>query len=311
MPDVISFGILVADLVAYPVIEFPSWGKLVLADNITLSTGGGASNTATDMCKLGVDAGIVGRVGNDGLGEFIVNRLTETGLDTTGIKCDPHVGTSSCIVLTHPDGERCFVYSHGANSCLKTDDLDFSKLDKCKVLHVGSAMVLPQIDGQPAADFMKEIKKHGVLTVVDTAWDDSGKWLELVGPYLPYTDFFVPSIDEAIMLSGKNEPAEIAKFFMNAGAKTIVIKLGDKGSYLRSETEEIFALPFKVNPVDCTGAGDAFVAGFITALVKGWPLSKAIKFANAVGALATTGIGATTGVRDFETTIKFMETSST
>lgn len=308
MPEVVSFGILVADLVAYPVEKLPEKGKLVLAQRMQLSTGGGAANTSVGLKKLGIDVALIGRVGADDLGDFIINKFNEAGLNTAGIKRDPETGTCSSMVLAHPDGERSFIYYHGANANLKAEDVDFSLLEGCKIFHVGYALILPSFDGRPAGELLKKIQQRGCLTVVDTAWDHEGKWMAALEPYLPYTDVFLPSLNEAQMLSGKEEPPEIAQFFLDAGVKIVGIKLGARGSYVRSQKEEIWAPPFKVNPIDTTGAGDAFVAGFIAALVKGWPLEQVARFANAVGALATTGLGATAGVRDMEATLRFMET---
>ncbi|MGI9860623.1 sugar kinase [Moorella naiadis] len=310
MPEVVSFGILVADLIAYPIKELPEKGKLVLAERMQLSTGGGAANTAVGLKKLGIDVAIIGRVGTDGLGDFVINKLNEAGLNTAGIKRDPDKGTCSCMVLVHPDGERSFIYYHGANTSLKAEDVDFSLLKGCKVFHVGYALFLPSFDGPPAGELLKKIQQRGCLTVVDTAWDNEGKWMTTLEPYLPYTDVFLPSLNEAQMLSGKEEPPEIAQFFLDCGVKVVGIKLGSQGSYVQSQEEKIWAPHFKVNPVDTTGAGDSFVAGFIAGLVKGWPLEQVARFANAVGALATTGLGATAGVKDMETTLRFMEKSS-
>jgi sugar/nucleoside kinase (ribokinase family) len=83
--------------------------------------------------------------------------------------------------------------------------------------------------------------------------------------------------------------------------------MGSKGSYVRAKNEEVYVPRYQVTPVDAVGAGDAFAAGFITGLLKGWDLEMTAKFANAVGALCVTAIGATTGVRSLEETLKFME----
>jgi sugar/nucleoside kinase (ribokinase family) len=309
MPEVVCFGQLVADLVAYPVQKCPERGGLELTSEMRLSTGGGASNVTFDLQRLGVEATIVGRVGNDSLGDFVVQKLQAAGISVSGIKRDQDRSTSSCIVLTHPDGERSFIYSHGANAHLGAADLDRTLLDDCKIFHVGSALVLPGFDGEQAGVLLKEVQQRGCLTVVDTAWDNEGKWMQLIAPYLPYTDYFLPSFNEARELSQTEEPAGMAQYFLERGVRQVGIKLGSQGSYLANSEISFELPPYRVTSLDSTGAGDAFVAGFIAALLRGWDLKRSGDFANAVGALATTGLGATAGVRDLATTLSFMESA--
>ncbi|KLU59072.1 putative sugar kinase YdjH [Peptococcaceae bacterium CEB3] len=309
MPQVMSFGILVADLLAFPVDKYPERGKLVLADEMHMSTGGGALNTALALKKLGFNSAVTGRVGRDGPGDYIVEALTTAGVDVQGIKRDKEAATSSCMVFAHRDGERSFIYSHGANARLMAKDVDFDVLEECEVFHVGYALVLPKVDGQAAAELLQQVKKRGCVTVVDTAWDHGGRWMESMAPYLPYTDIFLPSLNEAETLSKRADPREIAKYFLGYGVKTVGIKLGSRGSYVTDGKEEFLVPPFSAASVDGTGAGDSYVAGFIAATLKGWPLDKVATFANAVGALATTELGATAGVRDMGATLKFMETA--
>ena len=141
---------------------------------------------------------------------------------------------------------------------------------------------------------------------MDTAWDGRGRWLEVLAPVLPYADICVPSYEEARMITGESDPPAIARALMSAGVKTVGIKMGDKGCYVRSDDEEHFVPPFQVDPVDATGAGDAWVAGFLTGVVKGRSLRETARLANAVGGLSVTAMGATNGVRSLPETERFM-----
>jgi sugar/nucleoside kinase (ribokinase family) len=132
--------------------------------------------------------------------------------------------------------------------------------------------------------------------------------MQLIAPCLPYLDYFIPSLEEAEMISGKSNPEEIADSFLEAGVKTAVIKLGSKGCFIKNKAgDKYFIDSFKgIKAVDTTGAGDSFAAGFITGIVKGWDLYKCGKFANAVGAHCVMKVGATSGIKTIDEIQKFI-----
>lgn len=126
---------------------------------------------------------------------------------------------------------------------------------------------------------------------------------------LPYIDYFMPSIDEAVCISGKDQPDEIAEVFLSKGASNVIIKLGSKGSYFRSKNSggKIYD-SFSVEKVlDTTGAGDSFCSGFIAAYASGMEIDDCMEFANAVGAMSVMERGATTGTKSFDETIEFIK----
>jgi sugar/nucleoside kinase (ribokinase family) len=171
---------------------------------------------------------------------------------------------------------------------------------------VAGTFLMPSIDGQPTANVLKKAKELGVTTCLDTCWDATGKWMQVLKPCLPYIDYFVPSIAEAEMLTGKESPRDIASVLLDSGITTVALKMGENGSYIRNANGEITIPPFKVDAIDALGAGEAFVAGFLTGLVNGWDLERTGKFANAVGAFCVTELGATTGIKDQDTTEGFI-----
>jgi sugar/nucleoside kinase (ribokinase family) len=127
-----------------------------------------------------------------------------------------------------------------------------------------------------------------------------------VEPALPHLDFFLPSVAEARKISGEEEPSRIAAFALARGVKALGLKLGDEGCYLRSRDVEVTIPPFQVVAQDATGAGDSWVAGFLTGILHGWDLAEVGRFANAVGAMCVTRIGATTGIGTIAETQDFM-----
>lgn len=307
MADVVCVGILVADAVARPVDILPERGKLTLVDSIELHSGGCATNTGNALGKLGVDTAIIGKVGADGFGDFLVNTIEQFGVDTRGIVRDGNTSTSATLVMVSSDGERSFVHCLGANAQFCEDDIDFSIIEGTKIMHVAGAFLMPKFDGQPTANVLKKAKEMGITTSLDTAWDATGKWMETLEPALQYVDVFLPSYDEARELAKADDPEVIAKTFLDYGIKIVGLKMGSEGCYIRTADEEYRVPVYDVEAVDATGAGDSFVAGFLAGLIKGWPLEDVGRLANAVGALCVTKMGASTGILSWDETMEFMK----
>jgi sugar/nucleoside kinase (ribokinase family) len=310
MPDVICLGILVADVVGKPVDKWPERGKLDLIDRMELHAGGCAANTGGALAKIGIDVGVIGKVGNDGFGDFIVNALGCYGVECSGIVRDSESATSATMVMVHGDGERSFIHYLGANATLSETDVDLGMVKRSRILHVAGSFLMPGIDGEPTARILKDAHAAGVTTALDTAWDSRGKWMSLLHPCLEHVDYFLPSMEEARVLTGKDQPEEVAQVLLDAGVETVGLKMGEQGCYIRNSRVEITIPPFAINAIDANGAGDAFVAGFLTGLVKGWDLEKTGRFANAVGACCVMALGATTGIRSLEETLEFIESRS-
>jgi sugar/nucleoside kinase (ribokinase family) len=305
--SVICVGILVADVIAKPVEKLPERGKLDLVDKIELHTGGCAVNTGIALSKIGIKTGIIGKVGNDGFGGFLIDTLKKNKIDVSGIVKDKNINTSATAVMVHPDGERSFIHYLGANSEFSEKDIDLNIVKKYKIIHVAGTFLMPKFDGEPTARIFKKAKKMGLITSLDTCWDSKNRWMKLLEPVLQYVDIFLPSIEEAKRLTEKETPEEIAKILMDYGVKTVGLKMGEKGCYIRTKDVQLSIPAFKINPVDATGAGDSFVAGFLTGIIKGWDLEKTGRFANAVGAMCALAIGASQGVKSLKETFKFIQ----
>lgn len=310
---IICLGIMVADVVGRPLRTLPDPGRLVLVDEMELHTGGCAANTAIALARLGAPVEIIGKVGSDPFGDFVLRQLVEQGVGVRGVSRDSRAGTSATMVMVDPDGERRFVHYLGANAHLTLDDIDLNVIESAEILHVAGALVLPGLDGDPTAKLMQRARAAGVTTFLDVVWDDTGRWMELLGPCLPYTNYFIPNLAEAQALLGleMEEPENVARALLSHGVGTVVLKLGADGCLLMTNTGEAMHFPaFKMNVVDATGAGDAFAAGFIAGVWQGWPLERTARFANAVGGLCVTGLGAAGGVRSLAETLAFMDSQS-
>lgn len=309
MFDVTCIGILVADAIARTVDGLPESGKLQSIDKIELFTGGCATSASIDMSRLGLNVAIIGKIGNDGFGQFMSAALKDEKVNIEGLKADDSIGTSASIVTVDSNGERSFLHYFGANAEFGINDIDYSIIQNSRIVFVAGTMLLPKFDGIQCAEFLKKAKEMGKYTVLDTAWDSKGRWMNVLEPCMKYIDLFIPSIEEAAMLSGKEEPEEMADTFLAMGVKTAVIKLGKKGCFIKGLNGEKHLIPTytKIKAVDTTGAGDSFVAGFLTGLTKGWNLYECGKLANAVGTHCVMAAGASTGIKSLDETLRFME----
>ncbi|NLC68008.1 MAG: carbohydrate kinase family protein [Clostridiaceae bacterium] len=306
--DVACVGILVADAIAKTVDKLPERGKLQLVDQLDLYTGGCAVNAGIAMARIGLNVAIIGKIGNDGFGKFMYSVLKEEKVDVSGLVIKPGSSTSASMVLVDSSGERSFLHCLGANAEFTDTDVDFKIIEKSKIVFIAGTMLMPSFDGGPCARVLKKSKELGKFTALDTAWDSRGRWMKVLEPCMKYTDLFMPSYEEAVQLSGREDPEEIADVFLSMGVKIAVIKLGKDGCFIKDSGGQKYKVPTyeDIKPVDTTGAGDSFAAGFLTGISRGWSLYECGKFANAVGTHCVMAVGASTGIKSMKEILDFM-----
>jgi len=308
MTDIVCVGILVADVLGKTVDSLPERGKLGLVDTMSLQIGGCAANVVIDLAKLGLRTTLIGKTGDDNFGKFLLDNLNEENVDVSGLKLDKNVSTSASMVMIAGDGERSILHSFGANAKFCFEDINLDIVKNSKILIIAGTFLMPDFDGEGTRKLLKYAKENGVLCCMDTAWDSKGQWLKKIESSLEYLDWFMPSYDEAVEMSGLSKPEDIAKFFHSKGVKNVVVKLGKDGCFVKPENEEGFTVDSfrKVEAIDTSGAGDSFCAGFIAGLHNNWDIRTCANFANAVGAHCIMEIGTTTGIKSIEETLAFI-----
>ncbi|GAB4457288.1 MAG: sugar kinase [Armatimonadaceae bacterium] len=308
-PEIACLGLLVADTVGRPIDRLPARGTLELIERIELHIGGCAANTGASLAKLGIPVAVLGKVGADGFGEYLLHALRQVGADVRGVRQATDVPTAATIVTVHQDAERSFLHVAGANAAFTADDVDWEAVGSARLFHVAGLQLMTAFEGNGVAQALKEARQRGMTTTLDTVMNPrSAGWAGLA-PALPYLDWALPSHEEAIQLTGAHDPAEQAARFRDGGAQNVAIKLGGGGCYVAPATGEPFTAPaFTVPAIDALGAGDAWVAGFLTGLLKGWTLPNTARLANAVGACCVQALGATTGIRSLAETEAWMRT---
>jgi sugar/nucleoside kinase (ribokinase family) len=312
MYDVCVIGHMCVDLMVKPLEALPPKGRLIFIDNLHVSPGGCGLNTAVYLAAMGIRTAILGKVGNDPLGDIILKTYEKTGVDHAGLKRDDETGTSGTLVAIDASGERTLMHYLGTNGTLCFEDVDLAYLSKTRILFIGGTFIIPRFDGADAAKVLRLAREKGVLCALDTAWDASGAWMGTIEPSLQYLDWFLPSYEEAVQLSGEKDVARIAKVFFGKGVRNVAIKLGADGCYVSEGAQPGYHAPAAKGIIvkDTSGAGDAFCAGFLAGLSKGWEIRRCAELANTVGALCVTEIGTTTAARPLGEVLRFAESHS-
>lgn len=302
--QVACVGILVADLFVPPLPRLPAAGELLKVDDFLLTTGGCAANTAMDLHRLGVSTSVIGKVGEDSFGDFVIQDLARHGLATAGIRRSSQ-GTSRTVILPVVGEDRRYIHAVGANGDFTAADIDLRQIMAAQVLYVGGYMLLPRLEAGALAALFAEAQQAGVKTVLDVAGVTAPARDDLA-LLLPHVDVFLPNHDEACILTGETDPARQAGALLDLGTGVAGITLGGDGAYICTRTEKIRAGSYTVDVVDPSGGGDAFDAGFIVGMLEGWNLATTVEFASAAGALACTALGCTAGLRTRAETQSFI-----
>lgn len=307
--EVVTLGVVCADVMARPVESFPDRGKLTLIPDLEIHLGGLAAVTATVLSQLGARAAFIGKIGDDGFGEYVITTMRSRGVDTAHTHRMRGVRTSATVVLIDGVGERTFMHHVGANALMTEVDIDFDVIRQAKILHWGGPSICPGLDGAPMGRVMKRAKSLGLVTSMDTMYDGGGVWFPHIEHVLPHLDIVMSSLEEARMYTGKTTPEDIADFYLSFGPNTVVVKLGAEGVFAKNRNTSCHIPTHKVRVVDTTGAGDAACGGFLYGWLQHWDLERCARLANAVGALTVQVMGGGEAVSSLGQAMAIMENS--
>lgn len=282
---ILCVGLLVADVVVRPADRLPAPGTSILVEDLALVAGGCAANCASVLSKLGMPVAVVGQIGTDRLGDAVIAELKAAGVDVSAVRRTERYLTSAVIGLIESSGERSFLCRPGANEQLTSDLIPDGLFEGVRILHIGGAMKLVNLD---IASVLRRAGEAGCLTTLDTDWDARGAWLEHLRPALPYVRVLMTNEMEGRMLTGESHPEAIGRTLLEYGPDIVVVKQGAQGSTAVTKSESLHVPALRVKVVDTTCAGDSFAAGCLFGLAHGWPLRATLTFANAVGAVCTT-----------------------
>jgi len=289
--DVVVVGELNADLILEGISSFPEIGKEKLANQMTLTMGSASAILATNIARLGLEVGFLGKIGRDLLGGVVLDTLRMRKVDCSGISIHDAVKTGLTVVMSFPHDYAMLTYM-GAMQDFSIQDVDFDFLKRGRHMHLSSYYLQPGM--QPdCAELFRKAKEAGLTTSFDPGWDPHEKWDKAIYQVLNHVDVFLPNEQEALKISGMHT-IEDALVQLNEHASTVVITCGSRGAIGRCEGKVIKTSVFKVKPIDTTGAGDSFNSGFLYPWLQNRDMRKAMLYGTACGAIATTKLGGAT-----------------
>ncbi|HEY7304992.1 MAG TPA: carbohydrate kinase family protein [Bryobacteraceae bacterium] len=265
-------------------------GKEKLAQNFGLALGGSSAITAFNLASFRTKVAFVGVVGTDVLGRFVRERLMAGGVDVRFLRQSEREKTGITVWFDR-SGERGGMTYLGTIPLLRPGDIPFGQLNGARHLHVGHYFLLQKFHAKAPAVFAKA-KRLGLTTSLDCNYDPSEKWDSNIRKVLPHVDVFFPNEHEAMRLTGCTS-AEDAARELGKLAKTIAVKLGERGVLMFTEGV-LFRIPAaKVRAVDTTGAGDSFNAGFLARFLRGASVSECAKSGVEAAARCVRKVGGT------------------
>jgi sugar/nucleoside kinase (ribokinase family) len=292
----IVFGNVTLDIICYPVDDVPRHDSLSFEEAI-VSPGGCASNTAIGLASLGVPTGLVAHTGNGDAASLLQDYWGRLGVNTRFVQAVPGVTTGISVGLVDSDLSPRFVHTSGANATLTADDLDVQALMETDIehLHIAGFFVLPGLLDEVIVRKLVALREEGISTSLDVVFNermDDPDMRAVLWQMMPNLDYFLCNDFEAFRLTGIDDPLQAAQNLKGRGASNVIVKLGEKGSWLEADSGgERIPAP-QVEVVDTTGAGDAFAAGFVAALLRGEDVASACRAGNQAGARICTKLGA-------------------
>jgi sugar/nucleoside kinase (ribokinase family) len=286
--DVIAIGELNPDLILTGLKSMPVTGREIIAKGCSLVLGSSTAICASGIARLGLKTGFIGKVGKDSFGDTVVEAISKNGIDTSMVIVDESINTGITISLSMAK-DRALVTYLGAIEDLSIDDIDINLLDKTRHIHVGSFFLQNKLRSGLSKLFAIA-KKKGVTTSLDAGWDDTKQWDYGILEVLKFTDIFFPNEVEALNITKKDNVRDAAEA-LSKYAGTVVVKCGPKGAAAIRGNEYIEKETYDLKPVDTTGAGDSFNAGFIYGFLNGFNLGKCMNYGNACGSISVTRVG--------------------
>lgn len=291
-PDVLAYGVQRPVLFGQVETQIP-WAEIRL--------GSSGAITAAACQAAGLSAAICGVVGDDLVGAVTRGLLADTGVDTTGVLVRDDIATGMTIVLNDASGDRSLLTHPGAMAALRVADVPTELLARARHVHVSSLFLQRGLqDGLP--DLFADLQARGVSVSLDTGWDPAGAWSG-VRELLPHVSYLFPNEAELMKLAGAlglesgltDRPSKVSAVARELAATgpVVAVKCGARGALLADSEHGWQTTGAPLVPLDTTGAGDNFNAGFLFAMTTGANPPAALAAAAAAGAVAITGRGGT------------------
>jgi sugar/nucleoside kinase (ribokinase family) len=306
-PLFVTVGAHVLDVHAKYVETIPEGQGGALIEEIRVSPAGAAGGTAITCAKLGARTVTVGAAGEDDLGDLLVTMLGRLGVETDHIARKEGVQTSASVLPIRPNGDRPALHVIGANGSIAREDIPWDVIEQADTLHLGGPEFLQEL-GPEILSFCRE---HGVRTSADVLADGWPELLDLIAPALEHVDWFLPNDDQAMALTGTDDPEAAGRTLVERGVGGCAITCGARGSLVVTGdgTERVPA--FQIEVVDTTGCGDAYSAGFMRGQSLGRTPAESARLGSACASLVAQGLGSDAGEFDLAAADRFAAETAT
>ena len=304
----LAVGVHVLDIHVRHVETIPSGSDGALVEQIRMSPAGTAGGTAVVLAKLGVDVASVGAVGSDPLGRVLRELLAEQGVDVAGLVAGDEAQTSASVLPVRPNGDRPAWHCVGANGAFTADAVDLDQVAAADLLHLGGPEFL---GGDAAATLLEHARSNGTVTAVDMLAPGDPDMLEWVGAALPHADYFLPNDEQLLGLTGADSLEDAAAALLERGVGCVAVTCGASGALVATADGTHRVPAFEVDVVDTTGCGDAFSAGFLTAVLGGRTPAEAAVIGNATAAQVVQGLGSDHGSFDLASVEAYADSTPT
>ncbi len=302
--DVICIGEILIDFIS----EEPSQR---LADVKTFSkfAGGAPANVAVGFSKLGLKTAFAGRVGNDPFGDFLINYLKKCNIDSEYIIRDTVHKTRLAFVGLDSKMERFFEFweKNPADANIKSDDYSPEFLSSAKIVHFGSLPLCSEESRDDFFNIISKVNRDNTYISFDpnyreSLWESKEEARIVLSNFASKANILKMNVEELLFLTEQSDLEKASEELFGENTMLIAITLGSKGCFIKTRNLFIFVSGFKVEQVDSTGCGDAFLAGLLAKIVKQEryieyfnekDLIELGKFANGAGAIAVNRLGGT------------------
>lgn len=281
----------------------PRFGQQeVLVNSFEMTIGSSSAIFACGAARLGLKTTLIGVVGEDPLGKFMLEALHQRAIDTSPVLIDRQRKTGVSLILSR-GSDRAILTFLGCIDALEADQVPDSLLAQTRHLHVCSIFLQSRLrSGLPS--LFDRARRLGVSISLDTNWDPSGKW-EGILKLIAHADVFLPNEQEALAITASSD-LDRALDVLAQQCPLVVVKRGERGAIACQGGKTVAAEALTVSVVDTVGAGDSFDAGFIYGYLAGFPLKKALQLGIACGSLSTRAAGGVNAQPTLEEALRYV-----
>jgi len=290
-PSILVLGDINVDIMGR-VKGWPHPGEDCLSQKLEIRCGGVGANCALGLARWGAAPRLLGCIGRDIFSDYVLKVLRESHVDVRRVQRTGAAMTGIFYINVTLDGERTFFGGRGANALLRQPRRSTALSGGAAAAHLAGHSFLDPGPEQVAKHLIKAVHARGGWVSLDVGMEPSKAIPRKILQITRSVDILLVSLDEAAALTGTRNPFQAFANLRKAGAREVVLKVGRRGCLIADGGQPVLVPSFSVRSVDSTGAGDAFVAAFLQARLRGWPAIEAAVAANAAGALATTVVGA-------------------